>query len=170
MRVPSLLAPLALLLVAGCALINPPAAPPVAATPPVVIAAPEPAPPPPTAAANVPLPRAKPPVPVNRPTPAAAPPSPIIVTPRPDEPLPRLVGLSQDETTAMLGPPASERVAGAAKIWRYQAGQCRLDVQFFLDVSRNAFYALDYAAAGQESSADARDRCLVEVLNDRRKP
>lgn len=171
MRPVRFIAPAILLALAGCAALG---LEPTASAP--SPAAPErTAPPSRSAAAVVPLPREKPPTPpaprpATTPRPTASPPE-AAPPPAGGQPVPlTLVGLSQEETSAILGPPASESVAGAAKVWRYQTPQCRLDVQFFLDVSRNAFYALDYAAAGQEGSTAARDRCLMDIVNDRRKP
>jgi hypothetical protein len=124
------------------------------------------------------LPRAKPPPP-RRPESAAVRPNempaspqpPAVATPLPaPAPAPKVIGLSQPETLALLGPPSGESAAGPAKVWEYQAPGCRLEVEFFLDVSRNAFYALNYSAAGADGSPQQSERCLQDVLDDRARP
>jgi hypothetical protein len=119
-----------------------------------------------------PPPRPKPPAPRPaeptavrpiEPTPPVEPP-PQAVTPS----RVKLVGMSQAEIVALLGQPSSEGALGAARVWQYAAPSCRLEVEFFLDVSRNAFFALNYAAAGNPSP-EANDRCLQDIVDDRRK-
>ena len=142
---------LAAALVAGCeGLFEPsqPAAPPPPAPPPEA---------PPRAAHAVPLP-----------PPPAPPPLTEI----------KLVGLSQDEVQALLGPPSTAAERPPAKVWQYRAGNCAVDVYFYLDVGRNAFYALHYdspapTSAGTPAPAtvsahDAADRCLTRVYNAHR--
>lgn len=71
---------------------------------------------------------------------------------------PRLVGLSEEETLALLGHPAEETQDPPGKTWIYQASSCRLSVQLFPDMSRGGFYALDYSAEG------GKEQCLGKVL------
>ncbi len=95
-------------------------------------------------------------------------------TPRP-APLPeiKLVGLTQAETEELLGPPAASSEQAPAKVWQYRAGDCAVDVYFYLDVARNDFYALHYdtpdpakeTAGGTPS--EAANRCLRRVYNAR---
>jgi len=106
-----------------------------------------------------------------------------VPTPRPPprEPAPeiKLVGLSQSETETLLGPPSTSLDRPPAKVWQYRAGDCALDVYFYLDVGRNAFYALHYDSPGLTSSGtpapatasvpDA-ERCLRRVYNAHRQP
>ncbi|MFY7959211.1 MAG: hypothetical protein ACOVVK_03965 [Elsteraceae bacterium] len=121
--------------------------------------APTPAPKPATGAPKAPP---HPPAPnVARPAPAPTTtptPAPTRAAPAPP---PVLVGLSEAEVEALLGPPVARATEGAGRSWRYGAGDCALTLFFFLDVSRNAFYALDQKVAGP----DAPDACLRRVAD-----
>ena len=119
-----LIVPIALAaLLAGCAALTPPRAgsdpaPAAAAarpeTPPAVPAPPPAAPPPaePQRTMTTP-PTARPAVPA---VPPAMPNDPVI-----------LVGLSQEQANAMLGPPTSIRQETPATVWAYRIGDCQLD-------------------------------------------
>ncbi len=108
---------------------------------------------------------------------AARPPPPPTTPPAapPSQPGIKLVGLSQPETASILGQPAQESDAAPAKVWRYRASECVLDVYFYLDVQRNGFYALHYttygAASAQTAAAAASpeaERCVRQVHDERR--
>lgn len=71
------------------------------------------------------------------------------VDPAPSPPLPpprALAGLSMSETESELGRPAAESDRAPAKVWQYRAGECSVDVYFYLDMARNGFYALHHEA------------------------
>ena len=175
-------APLAaLLMLGGCALIdealNPPELEPVAVEPepapvaePALPPAPAPRPRPPARVARLPTPAEKPPA-----SPAAAPPAPEPQPHHPVEvaPLPeiKLVGMSRGETSMLLGAPAEERDAAPAKIWKFAAGECAVDVYFYLDVKRNDFYALHYNVQDRNvaTTGEAADRCLQRIYSENRK-
>lgn len=108
-------------------------------------------------------PAAKPPVELNalRPAPRPAPGGDSIATPLNGPP--KLVGLSEDETAALLGRPAEETAQPPGKVWLYRAAGCQLAVHFFPDMEKGGFYALDYAAEG------GRDACLGKVAGEARK-
>jgi len=141
--------------------------------PPSVPAPPRPRPTPPPAAATAapsgPAVAALPPPAVIEPVPApSAPAAPRAV---------RLVGLSQTEAEAALGRPATELDRSPARIWQYRSGDCALDLYFYLDVSRNGFYALHYElrgpGPGQTATATAPDPanpCLQRLADARRQP
>lgn len=76
---------------------------------------------------------------------------------------PKLVGLSEDETVTLLGPPSEEAVEPPGKVWLYRAGGCQLSVHLFPDMEKGGFYALDYAADS------GRDACLGKVAAEARK-
>jgi hypothetical protein len=57
-----------------------------------------------------------------------------------------LAGLSMTETETELGRPAAESDRAPAKVWQYRAGECAVDVYFYLDMARNGFYALHHEA------------------------
>jgi len=116
--------------------------------------------------------------------PPPAPPRAAHVVPPPPPPAPsplteiKLVGLSEDEVQALLGAPNTAADRPPAKVWEYRAGNCAVDVYFYLDVGRNAFYALHYDSPAPTSSGtstpatvsahDAADRCLIRVYNAHR--
>jgi hypothetical protein len=168
----------ALLSLGACAFIdealNPPEPEPVAAEPdpapvaePALPPAPAPRPRPPARVARLPSPAEKPP------SPAVAPPSPEPQQPVETAPLPeiKLVGMSRGETSTLLGAPAEERDAAPAKIWKFAAGECAVDVYFYLDVKRNDFYALHYNVQDRNvaTTGDAADRCLQRIYSENRK-
>lgn len=125
--------------------------------------APQPTPGPPPAA---------PPSPAARPLPPPPPPAPA--------PLPeiKIIGLSQDDVAAAFGPPSITLERPPAKVWEYRSGNCSVEIYFYLDVGRNAFYALHYdspapnspgtPATATVSTHDAADRCLQRVYNAHR--
>jgi hypothetical protein len=130
-----------------------------------------------TPTASAPLPATLPP---SRPAPTpdartARLPAPAVARPRVSGDVEvTVVGLSQAEAEAVLGPPAREMDQPPAKVWQYRSGDCGLNVYFYLDVARNAFYALHYDAGAPPTSpipaaaGDAADRCLRRIYNDRR--
>jgi hypothetical protein len=169
--------PLAALLALGaCALIDEALNPPEEAQP--VVAAPEPAP---TVEPPLPpAPKPRPPARVARlPSPAertpSTPPASSQPEPAPEAaaPLPeiKLVGMSRGETASLLGSPLEERDAAPAKIWKFSAGECTVDVYFYLDVKRNDFYALHYNVQDRNgaTTGEAADRCLQRIYSENRK-
>lgn len=161
---------------AACALIEDALNPPEPAP---VVAEPEPAP-----AAEPPLPPAPKPRPATRvarlPSPAdKTPAAPASVQPAQPEPAPeasplpdiKIVGMSRGETATLLGAPTEERDAAPAKIWKFSAGDCAVDVYFYLDVKRNDFYALHYNVQDRNgaTTGEAADRCLQRIYSENRK-
>lgn len=82
---------------------------------------------------------------------------------------PRIVGLSLDEVRTQYGSPAEERDVPPAHVLRYRDGNCTVDIDFYLDVTRNAFYALNYAARVGDKTADPQDNCLKRIGDANRK-
>ena len=118
-----------------------------------------PRPPAPNVARPAPAPTTTP-TPAPSPAPAASGASAAPTRAAPAPP-PVLVGLSEAEVEALLGPPVARATEGAGRSWRYGAGDCAVTLFFFLDVSRNAFYALDQKVAGP----DGPDACLRRVAD-----
>jgi hypothetical protein len=168
-------APLALLLaLGGCAALeealNPPD-PQAEAT--EQEAAPAAEPPLPPAPKPRPARIARLPAPVEKAPPAQAsltPPEPEPVPVPEASPLPdiKLVGMSRGEASALLGAPAEERDAAPAKIWKFSAGECAVDIYFYLDVKRNDFYALHYNVqdGNGATTGEAADRCLQRIYSE----
>lgn len=121
-------------------------------------------PPKPTVSAPKPPPRQPAPSVAKPATPAPVPPPPAVtVTPAPPPPRAPLsvIGLSEAEVEALLGPPEARATEGAGRTWRYGAGGCAATLFFFLDVSRNGFYVLDQKADG----VDGAGACLRRVAD-----
>lgn len=91
-----------------------------------------------------------------------------------------MVGLSEEDVRNLLGEPSTTVERPPAKVWEYRSGSCAVEIYFYLDVGRNAFYALHYdspaapsgaqAAAAAAGAQDAADRCLNRVYNAHREP
>ena len=89
---------------------------------------------------------------------AAGPPAP---TPR-NEPPVRLVGKSENEIRALLGPPTEELNQPPGKQWRYRDGQCTLYIQLFPDIQTKQFGALSYAVKSDNETDEGRRLCLAQ--------
>ncbi|MEJ0068006.1 MAG: hypothetical protein WDO24_03890 [Pseudomonadota bacterium] len=68
---------------------------------------------------------------------------------------PKLIGLTEQETVTLLGPPSAQWDRPPAKVWHYQGPDCAVDVFFYLDVSRNEFSALRTMASGTDGAPAA---------------
>lgn len=147
-------------LLAGCAALAPPrtSGDPVPAaaatarpeTPPTVLPPPPAAPPPPeTQRAMTTPPTARPPV---SPVPPAMPNDPVI-----------LVGLSQEQANAMLGPPSSIRQETPATVWAYRIGDCQLDLFFYEDVKTRRQQSLAYELQTREKTDQAQRACFNRI-------
>lgn len=71
---------------------------------------------------------------------------------------PKLLGLSEEETAALLGQPVEEASEPPAKVWLYRTADCQLSVHLFPDLESGGFTALDYSA-----SDSPREACLGKV-------
>ncbi|MCW5730102.1 MAG: hypothetical protein KIT20_05045 [Alphaproteobacteria bacterium] len=96
--------------------------------------------------------------------------SPVEEQPADGAPAPRLVGLSESEALGLLGEPEARQDARPAKLWVYKGHDCELELSFFFDVSRNAFFILDYAARDARGEGDSRERCLRSLDSVRAAP
>jgi hypothetical protein len=146
-------AALAVLLLAGCALLEPEPQPPApAARPPDPLAALPPAPAPP-------IPGRKPAPPAVAPAlPGAAAPTPF----RPDG----LIGMTPGEAAQLLGPPAQRAEVAPATVWRYAAGDCELDLYFYLDLQSRVTRVLHYELRNPEGGDG--QRCLERLVAEER--
>ncbi|HEX6979343.1 MAG TPA: hypothetical protein VF342_08585 [Alphaproteobacteria bacterium] len=94
-------------------------------------------------------------------------------TERPEVPRPEpaLVGASRAEALALLGAPMDIRDAAPAKVWEYRdrKGECEVDVYFYLDVSRNEFFALHYDVrrTGTVVTGNGATRCLEQIQSEK---
>ncbi len=65
----------------------------------------------------------------------------------------QLTGLSQDETQALLGPPAAEAVQAMATVWTYRRGGCALSLVFYPEVETAVQRVLSYEFKGSGEAA-----------------
>lgn len=168
----------AVVLLAGCANIesyldewlSPPAA-----EEPIVVAIPEPAPelaptpPAPAAPKAKPAPRvARLPAPPERPAQPAPTPETRVIPEAPPPPDIKVVGVSRAQAMTLFGSPLEQRDAAPAKIWQYRAGECEVDVYFYLDVARNDFFALHYDVRNARAAAagETAERCLQRLYSE----
>lgn len=104
-----------------------------------------------------------------RPAPRTVPASPpVVATPLPPPapgaaPVADPQGLSEDEVTRLLGAPDRSEVEGPSHVWTYAAASCTLRLTFFLDVNRNAYFALDRRFIGTDGGAAAAQACLQRI-------
>jgi hypothetical protein len=76
----------------------------------------------------------------------------------PDQTAPRLIGVLQPDVRRVLGPPTTSSTKGAAQAWTYQCADCSVDIGFYHDVTRNAFFALRACQEIAESGGAGRQR------------
>ncbi len=72
----------------------------------------------------------------------------------------RITGWRAEEVRQRFGQPASQRTAGAARVWRYVGANCAVDVFFYYDTRQANFVALERRLDGQASSPEA---CLATI-------
>ena len=89
---------------------------------------------------------------------AANPPAPVPAS----EPAVRLVGKSENELRALLGPPTEELDQPPGKRWRYRDGQCTLYIQLFPDIPTKQFGALSYTVKSDNDTDEGRRLCLAQ--------
>lgn len=88
------------------------------------------------------------------------------VAPRPAKPSlepQALVGLGEDEVNRMLGKPQELRNDPPAMVWQYAAGECRLDLFFYLDLKSQDFRALAYSFDPKSNTDGAKRVCLDKI-------
>jgi hypothetical protein len=92
----------------------------------------------------------------SEPAPVAAP-----ATPSPPSPDVNLMGKSEGQVRAMLGPPTSVEERAPGKTWHYRDGQCSVDVQLYPDVQTRQFGTLAYKVNSDDNSDEGRRECLA---------
>jgi hypothetical protein len=142
---------------AGCA------APPQSASPPPPPTARAPAAPgpsrPPVAKPPQPAPLAETsPAPVPAPAPLPAP----ALAPE------KLKGLSEAQALTLLGEPAFRQDRPPARVWVYEAAECRLELAFYLDVSGSGFHVLSHKTAPKGPAPRTGAACVEQVRSARK--
>ncbi|MGE3332423.1 MAG: hypothetical protein AB7I36_02180 [Rhodospirillaceae bacterium] len=57
-------------------------------------------------------------------------------------PMISVAGLSEDEVVRVMGAPQRRNERGGRKTWTYAGADCRVEINFFRDVTRDAYTAL----------------------------
>ena len=108
------------------------------------------------------VPRPAAPKPDSKPTEEAksepAPPTAISAPPSQDV---NLMGKSEGQVRAILGPPTSVEERAPGKTWHYRDGQCSVDVQMYPDVKTRQFGTLAYKVNSDDNSDEGRRECLA---------
>lgn len=84
-------------------------------------------------------------------------------TPSADAPTLPLMGKTESEVRAMLGPPTSEETHPPGKQWRYRDGKCTLDVQLYPNVESKQFGTLAYKVKSDDNTAEGNRVCLAQL-------
>ncbi len=74
-----------------------------------------------------------------------------------------LVGKSEGEVRAMLGPPNSVEERAPGKTWHYRDGRCSVDVQLYPDVQTRQFGTLAYEVKSDDNSDEGKRDCLARL-------
>ena len=72
-----------------------------------------------------------------------------------------LVGKSEGQVRAMLGPPTSVEERAPGKTWHYRDGRCSVNVQLYPDVQTRQFGTLAYEVKSDDNSDEGRRDCLA---------
>lgn len=132
-----------------------PPLPPAAAAPAAVRSQPAQgssrAPPAPGRAERAAAPPAPPPAPPE--PPAVADPAPAQDVPIVPASIVSVAGMSEARVREALGAPSATSERASQKIWRYAGNGCSVEIVFFLDVTRNAYAALDHKTLAGDRSA-----------------
>jgi hypothetical protein len=89
-----------------------------------------------------------------------APPS-APATPVPTSENVNLMGKSEGQVRALLGPPTSVEERAPGKTWHYRDGRCSVDVQLYPDVQTRQFGTLAYEVKSDDSSDEGKRDCLA---------
>jgi hypothetical protein len=82
-------------------------------------------------------------------------------TPAPPSQDVTLMGKSEGQVRAILGPPTSVEERAPGKTWHYRDGQCSVDVQMYPDVKTRQFGTLAYKVNSDDNSDEGRRECLA---------
>jgi hypothetical protein len=72
-----------------------------------------------------------------------------------------LMGKSEGQVRALLGPPTSVEERAPGKTWHYRDGRCSVDVQLYPDVQTRQFGTLAYEVKSDDNSDEGRRDCLA---------
>ncbi|HSI00148.1 MAG TPA: hypothetical protein VLA02_06065 [Reyranella sp.] len=72
-----------------------------------------------------------------------------------------LVGKSEGQVRALLGPPTSVEERAPGKTWHYRDGSCSVDVRLYPDVQTRQFGTLSYEVRSNDNSNEGRRDCMA---------
>lgn len=73
-----------------------------------------------------------------------------------------LIGKSESQVRALLGPPTSVEERAPGKTWHYRDGQCSADVQLYPDVQTRQFGTLAYEVKSDDNTDEGRRGCVAQ--------
>lgn len=74
-----------------------------------------------------------------------------------------IIGKSEAELRALLGPPTTVEERAPGKLWRYRDGQCTLDVQLYPDVQTRQYGTLAYEVKSDDNTDEGNRACLAQL-------
>lgn len=74
-----------------------------------------------------------------------------------------LVGKSEGQVRAMLGPPTSVEERAPGKTWHYRDGRCSVNVQLYPDVQTRQFGTLAYEVKTDDNSDEGKRDCMARL-------
>ncbi len=92
-------------------------------------------------------------------------PEPPRVEPSRDVPAPapvNLIGKSEGQVRALLGPPTSVEERAPGKTWHYRDGQCSANVQLYPDVQTRQFGTLAYEVKSDDNTDEGKRGCVAQ--------
>lgn len=75
----------------------------------------------------------------------------------------RLVGLTREQVTALIGRPRAVNDNPPATVWVYRTEGCTLDVMFYMDIGTRTFRALAYEVKPNGPDHLAEPECLGRI-------
>jgi hypothetical protein len=76
--------------------------------------------------------------------------------------------LSEAQALTLLGEPAFRQDRPPARVWVYEAAECRLELAFYLDVSGSGFHVLSHKTAPKGSAPRTGAACVEQVRSARK--
>lgn len=75
----------------------------------------------------------------------------------------RLVGMTREQVTALIGRPHTVNDNPPATVWVYRTEGCTLDVMFYMDIGTRTFRALAYEVKPSGAEHLAEPECLGRI-------
>jgi hypothetical protein len=74
-----------------------------------------------------------------------------------------LMGKSEGQVRAMLGPPTSVEERAPGKTWHYRDGRCSVNVQLYPNVQTRQFGTLGYDVQSDDNSDEGKRACMARI-------